>query len=114
MDFNELRIAARRARHAALSTCVHYASPKTGVTSDKLRVKVYDKEDIVGELKRDGYAQGPAVISHLRFSSDELDQESITLNRGDRVTMPDGAVLILGALMPSDGPVNVVWQVAQA
>lgn len=113
MDFNDLRTAARRARHAAISTCVLYTS-KTGITSDKLRVKLFNKEDIVGELKRDGYAQGPAVISHLRFSSDELDQESIVLQRGDRVTMPDGVVLILGALMPADGPLNVVWQVAQA
>lgn len=111
-DFNELRIAARRARHAAISSGATYVHPMSGEFSDSLNVKLVTKPDLVGELKRDGFPSSPALLAYLRFSSDELDQQSIVLKRGGVVTMPDGTVLILGALMPSDGPINVVWQVA--
>lgn len=111
MDFDAIRTAARRVRHEALSVCAHYSHP-SGVEAD-VRCKSFEKDEVLGDIVREGFAEMIGGAIYLRFSSEELDQQSVVLARGGRVTMPDGSVLILDALMRTKGPINTIWRVAE-
>lgn len=113
MSFHELRVAARRVRHAVLSSCASYSHAGQGIGPEDVHCKLVNKLDVTGDLARDGYPDEISAASFLRFSSEELDQRSLILARGGVVTMPDGSSLILDVLMPTDGPINVIWRVAQ-
>lgn len=112
MSFDELRTQARRTRHEVLSSCAHYTHT-SGVDAD-VRCKLNTKDEIAGDVHREGFSEAIVGVSYLRFNSEELDEQSLVLARGGRVEFTDGSAFILDVLMPTNGPINVIWRVAQA
>lgn len=112
-DFNALRTQIRRIRHATFGVCAVYDDAQSGVYAEDIRVEHNVKENILGDIVRDGYTESVEYIHTIKFSTDELSQKSFMLRRGARVTMPSGEVLILSTKLPQIGPINVFWRAVE-
>lgn len=111
-DFAALKAAARQTVHDTLSVPAAYVS-RDGMTKLELRVRWQNKIAINGDLTEAGYAEMIEGVNRCVFAQSELHEKSVTLQRGDTLTLWDGAVLMLDSLEPTTGPVEVIWRVVQ-
>lgn len=111
-DFAALKAQARQTVHDTLSVPATFVS-KDMMTRAELRVRWINKIVINGDIVETGYAEMIEGVDRCVFNQLELNEQSITLQRGDMLTMWDSAVLILDSQEPPTGPVEVIWRVVR-
>lgn len=113
-DFAAAKLRTRQIVHKTLAVSALY-SDDAGITNTPITVRWHNKLSVHGDLEREGYAQIIEGIDRLIFNSDELAAIPLTLARGGVVTIPQyqGAQFQLDTSAPTDGPLDLIWNVAR-
>lgn len=114
-DFAALKAQVRQTVHDTLSIAADYSDDNTSPV--ELRVRFHTKINRFGDMLDQGWAEVVEGVNRLIFNKPELDQNSVTLRRGGKVTFTDphfeGIVLVLHVQEPDSGPIDAIWQVSQ-
>lgn len=111
MAFAELKAAARQAVHDQFSVCATY-NDSTLPSPVQVNVRWHNRLLQQGDLGSGGYAQVIEGIDRIVFGADEITALGLTLRSRGTVQIPEyGATFALATREPSDGPVNVTWNV---
>lgn len=111
----EIKARARRAVHTALSVAATYYAPdaQVGVT---VTLRPHNRQTLSGSMGSDGYAEMIECMERCVFSNEDLQDRGVSLTRGGRIVMPEiygSQVFVLNVLVPSSGPINVIWEVTR-
>lgn len=108
---------ARRVIHDTFYVNAAYVDPYMPM-AEPLRVRWHSNMAITGDLSNEGYGNIVETINAITFDREELVARGVTVHRGGQLTMLDpgwdNAVLIIGAKMETDGPIEEVWQAVRA
>jgi hypothetical protein len=123
--FAQVKIDMRRAVHTSLAVAVVYTAPDgtvTQATTDDdgnvlpgFTCRYHNKVNVsLGNLENTGYPTTLEGVDKLVFSTDEIAALGVTPVRNGTVFFPDyGMTFSLDNQAPSDGPINVYWNVTR-
>lgn len=117
MSILDVRTAARLAIHEKFAVAADYTDADN-VTAVPLTVRWYGQNvHPIGDLEGAGYAEVWTRIDRLKFMRSELaaarSGAGLTLLRNGLVTVTDfgSAAFRLDAMLPPDGPEEIIWTV---
>lgn len=117
MSVLDVRTAARRAIHDKFAVAADYTDASNPVP-EPITVRWYGQNvHPIGDLEAIGYAEVWTRIDRLKFMRGELaaarSGAGLTLSRSGLVTITDfgSAAFRLDAMLPPDGPEEIIWTV---
>jgi hypothetical protein len=110
-SFADLKAAARQAVHDQFRVPATYTDSSLPAPV-QVNVRWHNRLLVQGDLSSGGYAQVIDGVDRIVFSADEIASLGLILRPRGLVQIPDYAVTVaLATREPSDGPVNVTWNV---
>lgn len=125
-DFASAKLDARRTVHATFGVQGFYSDDS--ISDIEVRARWHDKTNRpIGDLENGGYAQIVEGIDRIVFLCEtteddeaatvrDVDGNSITLQRGGRMTFPKMLPTVefeLDYAIPADGPIEEIWSVTR-
>lgn len=115
-DFSQVKAKARQAVHATLAVSATYQD-STMVTPVPITARWLNRLSKVGDLENQGYGQMLESID--RVVLDVQVARSLGVKKGGTISftsyLSEGSTpeFILALKLPTDGPVNEVWEVTR-
>jgi hypothetical protein len=111
VDFADLKAAARKAVHDQFSVSATY-NDSTLPSPVQVRVRWHNRLLQQGDLSPGGYANIIEGVNRIVFSAEQIADLGLILRSRGTVQIPDyAATFALATREPTDGPVNVTWNV---
>lgn len=112
-DFASAKASARRAIHGTFGVPAFIKATSLS-TPEEVRARLHEASTLYGDLLSQGYAETVEAVDRIVFVPEDIAPEHRP-RRLAEVTFPHrpGITFVLQTKMPSDGPLEEVWEVTR-